>query len=176
VGELLDFSRLEAGRPLDLDCRPVDLIALVREEVAAQQRTTTRHRLVLEVPVDELVGELDGPRVSRVIANLLSNAVKYSPNGGTITVNVAPDEGGWVTIGVRDEGLGIPAADLDHVFERFERGSNVAGRIAGSGLGLAGAKQIVEQHGGTISVESTEGSGATFSIRLPLVPVGEDEQ
>ena len=74
----------------------------------------------------------------------------------------------WAVLTVRDVGLGLPAPDLPHVFERFRRGSNVTKWIAGRGIGLAGAQQIVEQHGGTISVESEEGNGSTFTVRLPL--------
>ncbi len=79
-------------------------------------------------------------------------------------------------VAVRDEGVGIPAPELARIFDRFYRASNVAGHIAGSGIGLAGAKQIVEQLGGTISVESTEGAGSTFTLRLPLArpEAGED--
>ncbi len=71
-------------------------------------------------------------------------------------------------LAVQDQGIGIPAADLPHVFERFYRARNVSGRTPGTGLGLAGARQIVEQHGGTIAVESREGAGSTVTIRLPL--------
>jgi signal transduction histidine kinase len=74
----------------------------------------------------------------------------------------------WAVIRVRDCGLGIPAADLPHVFERYHRASNVAGQIGGTGLGLTGARHIVEQHGGTISLESEEGRGTTVTVRLPL--------
>jgi signal transduction histidine kinase len=76
---------------------------------------------------------------------------------------------------VRDEGVGIPAPDLPHVFDRFRRGGNVAGAITGAGIGLSAARQIVEQHGGTISVESTEGIGSTFTIRLPIDGTAEPE-
>jgi signal transduction histidine kinase len=69
---------------------------------------------------------------------------------------------------VQDGGLGIPASDLPRVFERFHRGANVVGRIGGTGIGLAGARSIVESHGGTISAASQEGAGSTFTIRLPL--------
>jgi signal transduction histidine kinase len=77
-------------------------------------------------------------------------------------------EGPWAVLTVADHGLGIPAADLPHIFERFQRGRNVAGRVAGSGVGLAGVRHVVEQHGGTVSVESREGGGSTFTVRLPL--------
>ena len=79
-------------------------------------------------------------------------------------------------VAVRDHGIGIPAADLGRVFERFRRGSNVPEAIGGTGIGLASVRQIVEQHGGTVSVESREGEGSTFTIRLPLseaVPIAE---
>jgi len=95
--------------------------------------------------------------------------VKYSPRGGEIAVEVAA-AGGAAVLVVRDSGVGIPAADLPHVFERFRRAGNVADRIAGTGLGLAGAKEIVEQHGGSIAVESVEGRGSAFTVRLPLAP------
>ncbi|TMF01605.1 MAG: ATP-binding protein [Chloroflexi bacterium] len=77
---------------------------------------------------------------------------------------------GWATIAVRDQGIGIPAADLPHVFEPFRRGENVVGRISGTGIGLASAQRIVQGHGGTLSVESEPDKGSTFTIRLPLTP------
>jgi signal transduction histidine kinase len=171
IGELLDLARLEAGRPLDLNWQPTDLVALVRAGVESYQQTTDRHRIVLETDADELIGEWDGPRLERVLDNLLSNAVKYSPDGGTITVRVRRElgeHGPYALLEVEDHGIGIPAADLPHVFDRFHRAANAAGRFSGAGIGLAGAKQIVDQHGGSIGVVSTEGDGACFSVRLPL--------
>jgi len=90
-----------------------------------------------------------------------------------VTTSV-PDEGGdWFEITVLDHGIGIPASDLPLLFERFRRGSNVEGQIRGSGLGLASSKQIVEQHGGTITVDTEEGRGSTFTVRLPLASLSE---
>jgi len=106
--------------------------------------------------------------VERVLGNLVSNALAYSPRGGAVTVTVDRERDEWAILQVSDHGLGIPATDLPHIFERFHRGGNVAGRIAGSGIGLAAVRQIVEQHGGTITVESREGKGSTFTVRLPL--------
>ena len=74
----------------------------------------------------------------------------------------------WAILRVRDDGIGIPAAELPRIFEPFYRGSNVAGKIAGTGIGLAGARQIVEQHGGSLTVASREGAGSTFTVCLPL--------
>jgi signal transduction histidine kinase len=113
-------------------------------------------------------------RLARVVAILLGYAMLFCPDGGEITVSivrppgpVAGAPGEWVSLTVEDEGVGIPESDLPHVFDLFHRGSNVIGRFGGSGIGLAGARQIIQQHGGTISVESEEGVGSTFTIRLP---------
>ncbi|MGH2586390.1 MAG: sensor histidine kinase [Dehalococcoidia bacterium] len=167
-GELLDLSRLEAGRPLDLHLRPPDLVGLIHEEAAAQQLRSERHTIRFQAEPAELIGEWDAARIARVAANLLSNAVKYSPAGGTITVTVAREGNDWAILCVRDEGVGIPATDLPHIFERYQRGANVARWIAGTGIGLSGAHQIIEQHGGMISVESVEGEGSVFTVYLPL--------
>ena len=171
IDQLLDAANLQAGQPLELSPGPTDLVALAREVAVEHQQTVERHRIVSRTTLKTLVGEWDAARLERVLGNLISNAVKYSPQGGEITVSVAreEDEGtGWAVLTVRDPGLGIPAQEIGRVFERFYRASNVAGRISGNGIGLAGARQIVEQHGGTIAVDSQEGSGSTFTVRLPL--------
>jgi signal transduction histidine kinase len=100
--------------------------------------------------------------------------MKFTPMGGEVVLRIGR-EGAWAVLSVKDRGVGIPAADVPHVFERYWRGSNVTGRIAGSGLGLSGARGIIEQHGGSISVESAEGVGTTFTLRLPL-PAEEPEE
>lgn len=171
LNELLDITRLEMGRPLDLDRQPVDLVLLARQAVDEQQQTTERHRIAIESSVESLVAPSDPERIARVLGNLLANAIKYSPDGGTVTVLLDLEEAGegsMAVLRVHDDGMGIPAADLPHVFDRFYRGSNVAGRIGGSGIGLAGVRQIIESHGGSISVQSEEGQGSTFIVRLPL--------
>lgn len=171
LNELLDVTRLQMNRPLDLDRGPVDLVALSRQVADEYQRSTATHTMRVEALVPALVGDWDEARLRRVLENLLSNAIKYSPQGGAVVITVTPrteQATDWAVAAVRDQGLGIPAADLPHIFERFRRGSNVRGRVAGTGLGLAGSRQIIEQHGGTIAVESEEGEGTTVTIRLPL--------
>ena len=160
--------KLHAGRRLELHRSPTDLVSLARECVARHQHTSESHRLRFETRIAELVGSWDAARLERVLANLLANAVKYSPSGGAVAVKVSR-EADWAILSVTDRGIGILAADLPHIVQRFRRASNVARQIAGSGLGLAGARDIVEQHGGTISVRSEEGRGSTFVVRLPLV-------
>jgi excisionase family DNA binding protein len=183
INGLLDLARLQLGQPLELERRPVDLVVLAEAAVAVY-RQTRRSGPPVRVQTSEaqLVGEWDMARLERVLDNLLSNAVKYSPDGGPVTVTVRREDGEpadpaaggtggaptWAVLAVEDHGLGIRAADLPHIFERFWRAGNVGSRVGGAGIGLAVAREIVEQHGGTISVESREGIGSTFTVRLPL--------
>jgi PAS domain S-box-containing protein len=172
LDELLDLARLQADEPLRLDIRPTDLAALARRVADEHRKAAPNHRIRVDAP-SEVLGGWDPLRLERVLSNLLSNAVKYSPEGGEVCVRVAwsADAGGeQAVLTVLDHGIGIPAADLPHIFERFRRASNVAGVIAGTGIGLASARQIVEQHGGSIHAESREAAGATFTVRLPLSP------
>ncbi|HEX6506522.1 MAG TPA: PAS domain-containing sensor histidine kinase, partial [Chloroflexota bacterium] len=171
INKLLDLTRLQMDQPLDLDKRPTGVVALARSMIAEQQISGAPHRVRLESDGPEIVGVWDAFRLERVISNLLSNAIRYSPEGGEITISIQRlEEAGrsWVEIIVRDQGIGIPAKDLPHIFERFFRASNVVGQIAGVGIGLSGVRQIVEQHGGSIAAESQEGIGTTFTVRLPL--------
>jgi signal transduction histidine kinase len=133
------------------------------------------HDWRLEAQIASLVADVDAARLRRVLDNLLSNAVKFSPTGTEIVVTIdreAVEGREWAVLAVRDRGMGIPAADLPRVFERFYRASNAAGQIAGTGIGLAGARHIVEQHGGSLVAVSVEGDGATFAVRLPLQTPG----
>jgi PAS domain S-box-containing protein len=170
IDELLDVAHLRAGLPLQLRLETVDLVALAEECAEEVQRSTTRHAVRVGAATPTLVGEWDRARLARMLANLLGNAVKYSPRGGEIVVRAeqAHDaDGNWAVLAVQDHGVGIPVSDLSRIFERFQRGGNVAA-IGGTGIGLAGARQIVVQHGGSIGVESDEGVGSTFTVRLPL--------
>ena len=167
VDELLDVARLRMGEPLLLERRPTELVALARQQAAVQQSATEHHQIVVDAAVPTLVGLWDSRRLERVLDNLLSNAVKYSPAGGEITLRVERD-GDLAALSVRDQGIGIPAADLPHVLERFRRAANVLGRIEGTGIGLAAAAQIVHQHGGTLDLQSREGEGTLVTVRLPL--------
>ncbi len=170
IDELLDLTRLQMGRPIELVRGRTDLTRLVTQ-LAEQQAATSRfHRILVKANGRQLVGHLDEMRVGRVLSNLLNNAIKYSPDNSEIVISVdaAPDNPEWAEIRVQDHGIGIPKEDLPRLFERFRRGSNVEGQIRGTGLGLASSKQIVEQHGGSIEVESVEGEGSTFIVRLPL--------
>jgi signal transduction histidine kinase len=167
IQELSDTQQLETGELLALNPEPTELVALVQRCVAAKQLEVGPNRLRLEPSEQELEGTWDGLRLERVLDNLLENACKYSPQESTILVSIGRDADKAV-LQVRDHGMGIPAADLPHVFDRYRRGSNVQGRVAGTGLGLWGVRQIIEQHGGTIHIETQEGAGTTVIVRLPL--------
>jgi signal transduction histidine kinase len=167
IAELVDAARVQAGHTLELHRQVTDLVDLVQRMLAEQAHTTALHDLVFESAEPRLIAFVDGVRLQRVVANLVSNAIKYSPNGGDVRVRLCCADG-WAVLTVQDHGVGIPSADLPRVFEQFHRAANVAGRFKGTGLGLAGARHIVEQHGGSISLESQEGVGTTVTVRLPL--------
>ena len=126
----------------------------------------------------ELVGQLpdiycDSDRIEQCPDHILSNAIKYTPDGGEISIK-ARAEGDTVLISVTDNGIGIPEKDIDRLFERFYRVDKARSREAGgSGLGLSIAKEIIERHGGKITIESKYGEGTTVTVYLP---VGEEEK
>ena len=167
IDDLLDVARLKAGRPLELRRERCDLVAVARKSAADVQRTTDRHRLRVRADEPEIVGELDCGRLERVVQNLLANAVKYSPNGGEVELALRRERGpagDTALLTVRDTGIGIPPLDLPRVFERFYRASNVGDQQRGTGLGLAGVKQIVELHGGDVSAESEPAAGSLAGV------------
>ena len=173
IEELLELVRRQADPTLELNRAPTDLAELVRR--VTSELTELSRGQVVDIETDEdVIGEWDAVRLERAIANVLGNAFKYNAAGGRVIVRIGIEEspqGRVAVCAVTDEGIGIPEADLARIFDRFARGSNVAGRITGSGVGLTIVRQIVEQHGGTISVTSAVGRGSTFTIRLPLATV-----
>jgi PAS domain S-box-containing protein len=145
------------------------------QTVADHQQSAPEYEIMVESALPRLEGWVDVARIRRVLDNLLSNAIKYSPSDAPIIVRVARAEdptGAWAILEVEDEGVGVPAAEVGHIFERFHRAGNVVGLVRGTGIGLAGARQIVEQHGGRIDLRSQEGQGSIFTVRLPLPPNG----
>ncbi|NTU86132.1 MAG: GAF domain-containing protein, partial [Chloroflexales bacterium] len=167
IGNLLDVTRLTAGR-LTLQLDTVDLRALVAQLVEELRLPTSRHELVADLPELPLLLSGDALRMEQVVANLLQNALKYSPHGGVVTVALAR-RGMEAVLSVTDEGIGIPVEALPQLFTRYYRAPNTASaRIAGLGIGLFVVKEIVERHGGTVSVASIEGQGSIFTVTLPL--------
>ena len=170
LDNLLDLARLEAGASA-LDRRETQIGALL-EDIARQARgflEPAGQKLVIELS-PKLAGatlSIDTTRIRHVFMNLLSNASKYAPRGGTIALSAAPAEANFVRFAVRDDGPGIPAESLAHVFDRFYRAPNQ--EKSGAGLGLAIAREIIVAHGGSIACQSEPGRGAEFYFLLPAV-------
>ena len=165
--DLLDVARLQMGSRLELDRNPTDLVELARNAVQQLQPTTGRHQLEVAAETAQVVGNWDRHRIGRVVDNLLLNAIKYSPEGGPIVVTLRLEDG-WGVLQVSDPGLGISEEDLGRLFDRWQRSAGQPRRTRSAGLGLAGSKQIVEQHGGTIAAANRPGGGSVFTVRLPL--------
>jgi PAS domain S-box-containing protein len=168
AGELNDVAHLEMGERLSLRREPVDLVALTDKALAALRRTAGACRFRLVAPAEPVVGNWDPARIERVLQNLLTNAVKYSGDECDVIVTIRQDPDPMAELCVEDHGIGIVADDLPQIMQGFKRGRNVGGEIAGSGLGLAGSRKIIEQHGGTLEIESEEGRGTRVTVRLPF--------
>jgi len=168
VDNLLDAASLEAGA-LRLQREPVR-VERIAERVLAQRRLLARgFTLHLETRPGIPLAEADPVRVEQVMANLVDNAIKYSPHGGPIRIRVWSPDDATVAISVSDRGGGIPPEHLEHLFERFYRVDGGGAGIKGAGLGLFICKNLVESHGGAISVESEVGVGTTFTFTLPAL-------
>jgi len=168
VGELLTVTRLEAGRE-ELVVEPVDLALLARQVVAETQPMAATRSIAVGV---ETAGNVcvrgDVPKLERVAENLVTNAIKYSPEGATVSVRVRR-LGDQVALEVQDTGYGISAEDAPHVFEKFYRARNQhTESVEGTGLGLAIVRLIAEAHGGSVSLQTSEGVGSTFTVVLPV--------
>jgi PAS domain S-box-containing protein len=146
--------------------RLLDLESFCRKIVEEIQATTNQHQLRFVATGDGTDMLIDEKLFQQILTNLLSNAVKYSPKGGDIACELICTEK-QVVLHVKDTGIGIPEADLEHLFEDFHRAGNVAG-ITGTGLGLSIVKRAVDAHKGTIQVKSTLGIGTVFTLRLPI--------
>jgi len=168
--ELLDVSRIETGR-LEIRREPIAWPQFVRDVVHRHHTAVSDRRFHVSVPDDGKIVTGDRDRLEQVLGNLLENAVKYSPEGSDVTVAVE-DKGETLVTAVCDRGIGIPADELNQVFERFHRGRQVSStNYGGLGLGLYITKEIIERHGGAIWVESKEGHGTTFFFSLPATEV-----
>ena len=169
VSDLLELSTLESTPEIPRRVS-VDLGAVARRvadllQPASQSRKQT---LKLEVPdsVPRILGNPD--YLERAVSNLIDNAVKYSPEGGVVTVTVGYSHES-VVVEVQDNGIGIPAADLDRIFERFYRVDRSRSReMGGTGLGLSIVKHVAQVHGGSVEVSATPGVGSRFRLKIPL--------
>ena len=167
IGDLLDQSRIDAGKGLSLSPEEVDFKELLNTVYNTFKSASTRHRISLTAPEKAEKITIDRNKIIQVITNLLSNAVKYSPDGGDIHITME-DRDSRYYISVSDEGLGMPRDALPIIFEKFYRvDSPAVKKIGGTGIGLSIVKYIVELHNGGITVESEEGKGSKFTFFIP---------
>ena len=172
IDDLLDLSRLEAGR-LELHLEPLELGALAAAVVEDFRDASPRHKVELRRPAKPLLLRGDRSRLEQVFVNFLQNAIKYSPEGGAIRVEVSASDGD-AFVSVSDEGIGVPAEEQPRLFERFFRARNATARnFGGLGIGLHVSNEIVHRHGGEFTVRSAAGRGSTFEFRLPLAPAAK---
>ncbi len=174
INDVLDLQKIEAGR-MEFRREPVDLLAVIDQSIAATSAlfATTGLELVREAPADVPVVIGDHHRLIQVVINLLSNAVKFTANGSvTVRVVVDADE---ILVGVIDTGMGIAAEDQARVFEAFaQAGDTLTDKPRGTGLGLPISREIVEEHGGRLTLESEVGIGSAFVVSLPMAaPVAD---
>jgi len=187
VDDLVEVAAVQNGDLMPLHRSELDLVPLVHETIERHQRLADQHQFRPDAEAESIVGLWDGPRLGRVLDNLVGNAIKYSRDGGLITVQVRPgrrlsraaEPAGMtsandclscpgVLLSVEDNGIGIAADDLPHVFDRFHRGGSVPDAVVGTGIGLTSVAQIVHQHGGTIDIASALGLGTRVTVWLPI--------
>ena len=174
---LLELSKLDSGLVL-LDLRPDDVRGTIESAVEQQLATAERKGIGLTVALPDRPLRIrhDSPRVGQVVTNLVGNALKFTERGGSVHVTARAEADGGARIEVVDTGVGIPAAEMPLIFDRFYRGTAMnEARSTGSGLGLSIVKSILDMHHGTIAVESRVGHGTRFVVTLPRDPHEVDE-
>ena len=178
IATILDLSKMEAGmmeyRIVPVDLHRIGEISIDKVRLLADAKHV---QLVLENIGDQVWVKADASRLEQVLDNLLSNALKFSPEGGVVKVQMKPDpQAGVLEVAVFDTGPGVAREDLPHIFERFYQGRTKGKHTAGSGLGLALVKKVVEAHGGRIWIESEKGKGTTVRFILRLTKPEKDRQ
>ena len=175
ISDLLNVSRIEAGRALELNPAPINVPEIVDKVVAAQKSYTNRHDFTIQLDPEIRTIVADADKFDQILTNLTNNAVKYSPEGGTIAVTAEKLDGS-IRMTIADQGMGIPKDHLERVFDRFHRVDNRDTRKAGgTGIGLYLVRHLVEAHGGKIWAESEVGKGSRFIFELPESPPEDEE-
>ncbi len=180
LNDLLDLSKLEAGR-MNYEMARNDLRSVVTAVVAELEAMARDRRveIVLSADCRDCSGRFDAVRLAQVIRNLLSNAVKFSPEGGIVSVSISDGASihgqDALQMVVQDQGIGIPEAELEAVFDKFVQSSKTKSGAGGTGLGLAITREIVQQHGGRVWARNHPDGGAEFVVLLPRQPFGDGE-
>lgn len=176
ISDLLNVSRIEQGRALEINWKQIDPAGIIQKVVNAQKSYTEKHEFVVRVPEDSPRIWADEDKFDQILTNLLNNAIKYSPRGGEVRVEASVHSSS-IRVAVSDQGIGIPADKFDKVFERFERVDTRDTREAGgTGIGLYLVKHLIEAHGGRIWVDSELGKGSTFTFEIPIEPTKASEE
>lgn len=165
IVELLNVTKIQSGK-LDLDITTFNLTRLLEDIVADIQLTTSHQQIILKQPGKLLEIRADRERIKQVLINMLSNAVKYSPGADEVIVETSVKESG-VIVKVKDYGIGIPAEDIEKIFERFYRSGGSASTFSGTGVGLYISSEIIKHHGGRMWVKSKQDQGSEFYIEIP---------
>ena len=174
INDVLDYSKIEAGR-MDMNVQPLSLAPLVDDLVNEYSLKAHSKALSLEGCAPDVYVEVDPIRVRQVFTNILDNALKFTEQGG-VTISV-DDRGPKVKVSISDTGVGIPQDRLADVFDKFSQvDSSAARKAGGTGLGMAITKQIVQLHGGDISVASQVGEGTVVTFTLPRAIAETDEE
>ncbi|SHE89560.1 PAS/PAC sensor signal transduction histidine kinase [Atopostipes suicloacalis DSM 15692] len=181
IQDLLHLSRIDAGKS-ELQKELIDLTALFTQVLTrfdmlldSEEYRFKNYKIERNIINEAIFVDVDSDKIVQVLDNVMNNAIKYSPEGGKITCTMTL-ENNQVLITVKDEGIGIPAEDLAHIFDRFYRVDRARSRaMGGTGLGLAISREVIEQHDGEIWAESINRDGTTFYIALPYIPYEEEE-
>jgi PAS domain S-box-containing protein len=169
INDLLNVSRIESGRAIDMNFAPVSLHDIAARVCTAQQSYTERHHLVNNISPDFEKVSVDEDKVQQIIDNLVGNAIKYSPNGGDVLLSVE-DEGSTIRIDIEDHGLGVPERHREKIFQRFHMVDDDVNHkaVKGTGIGLFLVKHLAQAHGGDVWLSWSEvDKGSRFSVRLP---------
>jgi signal transduction histidine kinase/DNA-binding response OmpR family regulator/ligand-binding sensor domain-containing protein len=188
INQVLDFRKLEAGQ-LKFEPKRDDIIDFLKEEVSVFEESAKSKNIYLnlETDISKLETWFDPDKIEKIMFNLLSNALKFTPHNGSITVHISRIEAtkirtldlglrkpvkfsNWLEIIINDSGIGIAERNLDKVFDQFYQvKDNLKAAVGGTGIGLSVAKEMVKIHGGKISVESSEGVGTSFIVKIPII-------
>ena len=169
VEDLLNVGQVDSGS-LKLHKSPSNIVKIVREVIGEQKPKLADRNQKIKVECDyrQIIANIDTERIKMVLENMLDNAIKYSPYGKEIFIDLRKHKK-YVTVTVKDQGVGIDQSDLEKLFQKFSRIENpLSAEVGGTGLGLYWAKKIVDEHGGSIKVKSKPDRGSTFIINLPI--------